>query len=134
MKLYFVDSNVLIFSETDAPEHAIAQKKLIELQKEGKLVINTIIISETFHKLSIILDKEEAEKRIRFILNSESVLYLPIEIETIRAAINSAVINKIRINDAIIAQHSIDSKTDGILTDNIKDFKKIPKIKLIPLR
>jgi len=41
---------------------------------------------------------------------------------------------QIRINDSIIAQHVIDVKGDGIVTDNVKDFKKIEKLKVIPLR
>jgi len=39
-----------------------------------------------------------------------------------------------RINDAIIAQQCLDLKLDGIFTDNVKDFKKVPDLHIINLR
>ena len=40
----------------------------------------------------------------------------------------------IRINDAIIAQHVLDSGAEGIFTDNLKDFRKVTGLKIIALR
>jgi len=37
-------------------------------------------------------------------------------------------------NDAIIGQHALDVKSGGILTDNYKDFKRIPGLSVIPIR
>lgn len=39
-----------------------------------------------------------------------------------------------RINDMILAQHALDSKADGILTDNVKHFRNIDGLKVIDLR
>ena len=41
---------------------------------------------------------------------------------------------KFMTNDAIIGQHALDIKSDGILTDNYRDFKKIPELSVIPIR
>lgn len=37
-------------------------------------------------------------------------------------------------NDAIIGQHALDMGSNGIITDNIRDFKKIPELSVIPIR
>lgn len=41
---------------------------------------------------------------------------------------------KIRINDALIAQHALDLDTGGLVTDNTKDFVKVEGLKVIELR
>lgn len=129
--MILADSNVIIFSETEEyPEHKAAVEKLSSFAEEG-ILINTIIISEVFHKLSIIKNPEEALKRTKNILSSKSFVYLPIEKETIEKALE--LTKYVLINDAIIAQHAIDSKT-ALFTDDVKDFKKIHGLKLIKLR
>jgi predicted nucleic acid-binding protein len=39
-----------------------------------------------------------------------------------------------RINDAVIAQHCLDLRIDGLFTDNVKDFRQVPGLHLIHLR
>ncbi len=129
-----VDSNVLIFSEAEKyPENSIAVRRIQKAKGKG-ILINSTIVAETYHKLSTIVGRELAYTRILNILQSESFIYTMIEKETIIKAIELSLKHDIKINDAIIAQHTIDSKADGILTDNIKDFKKVPKLKILPLR
>ncbi len=132
--IIFIDSNILIFSNIQGyPEHEKAVKKLKEILSKKKGAVNSIIISEVYHKLSKILDPKQAKIRTNKILDSENILYFPIEKKTIQGAIKLSEENKIRINDSIIAQHIIDTKAESIFTDNIKDFKKIKKLKILEL-
>lgn len=129
--MIFLDSNIWIFSEMrDYPEHDLAKKKLAEYINDG-VVINDIILSETFYKIYRLISCEEAVMRTSNIINSANVAYMPIEKETIQRALELSKL--IRINDAIIAQHVIDSKS-ALLTDNVKDFRKIKGLKIIKLR
>jgi len=131
----FVDSNILIYSNIEEyPEYRIASKKLEEILKKNKIFLNSIIVSEVFHKLFRIVNLKKARDRTLDIISMEDVIYLPIEKETVKKAIDISFKHKIRINDAVIAQHVLDSKAEGILTDNVKDFKKISGLYVISLR
>ncbi|MBD3155165.1 MAG: PIN domain-containing protein [Candidatus Aenigmarchaeota archaeon] len=131
----FIDSNIIIFSNIqEYPEHETTVKKLEEILSNGKGAVNSIIMSEVYHKLSKILDKKQAKSRTKKILDSENILYFPIEKPTIEKAIKLSGKSQLRINDSVIGQHVIDTNADGIFTDNVKDFKKIDKLKIIRLR
>lgn len=129
--MIFVDSNVWIFSEmAEYPEHKVAAEKLAKCMKDG-VFINTIIISEVFHKLYRLIGVEESMRRTKNILSSRNVIYLTIERETVEKAFERT--KNLRINDAIIAQHVLDSKSE-LLTDDVKDFKKVAGLKVTKLR
>lgn len=131
--LIFVDSNIWIFLNVETyPEHLPTKVKISSLRQQG-FAANVIVISEVFHKLSLLLGKREALMRGLKILESRDVAYLPIEDETVRDAIRLSLEKNIRINDALIAQQCLDMKVP-ILTDNLKDFKKVKGLKIIPLR
>ncbi|MFA4820231.1 MAG: PIN domain-containing protein [Candidatus Aenigmatarchaeota archaeon] len=129
--MIFVDSNIIIFSEmTEYPEHKIAVEKLSHTSQSG-IFINDIIISEVFHKIFKLIGHDTAVKRVKNILSSKSFIYVPIEKETFEKAVE--LTKYVRINDAIIAQQVIDLKS-SLLTDNVKDFRKIKGLKIIKLR
>ncbi len=133
VSLIVVDSNVWIFLNMDNyPAHASAVKKVSELQNEG-LVTNIIILSEVFHKLGLLLSKKEAYSRVMKILESKDVLYLPMEEDIMKKALHLSAQTGIRINDALIAAQSRTLRY-VVLTDNVKDFKKVKGLKIIPLR
>jgi predicted nucleic acid-binding protein len=133
--IIFVDSNILIFSIIkEYPEYELANKKLKEIAEKGKIAVNSIIISETFHKISKLKDTVSARLKVREILKSEYTLFIPIEKNTILKSLDLAVKYRIRINDAVIAQHVLDTKSEGVLTDNTKDFSKVSKLKTIGLK
>jgi predicted nucleic acid-binding protein len=131
-----VDSNILIFSNiADMPEYPLARDKLLSLIDQGyTFAINTIIISEMNYKLQKILNNEESHTRTKKLLHSRYFEYFPVENTTIESAVDLSFASKIRINDAIIAQHCLDLGLDGIFTDNVKDFKNIPDLTIIKLR
>ena len=135
MKL-MVDSNILIFSNVaEMPEYPHAREKLLALIDQGyTFAVNTIIVSEMNYKLLKILNNEESHSRTKKLLHSRYFEYFPIDDSTIESAIDLSFVSKIRINDAIIAQHCLDLGLDGIFTDNVKDFKKVPGLTIINLR
>ncbi|MHB8565739.1 MAG: type II toxin-antitoxin system VapC family toxin [Nitrososphaerales archaeon] len=129
MPLFFIDSNVFIYSQVkDLPECELAKAKLDEVKSRGEIAVNAIIISECFYVLSRFIGDEEAAKRIGLFLESSKVLYLSIEKTTLTKAIRLAVAHKHKINDMIIAQHALDAKADGLLTDNTKHFSGVPEL------
>lgn len=132
----FLDSNVLIFANIkDVPEYPIAQSCIHQYINEGvQFHINSIIVSEVHYKLMKFLGMDESQRRVEKILKSSYVTYLPIEYGTIINAIDLSTRHKVMTNDAIIGQHALDIKSDGILTDNYRDFKKIPELSVIPIR
>jgi predicted nucleic acid-binding protein len=131
-----VDSNILIFSNiADMPEYPLACEKLLALiDQDYTFAVNTIILSEMNYKLRKILNNEEAHTRTKKLLHSRFFEYFPVDNSTIERAIDLSFASKIRINDAIIAQHCLDLGLDGIFTDNVKDFKKIPGLTILNLR
>lgn len=131
-----VDSNILIFSNiADMPEYPLARDKLLALIDQGyTFAVNTIIISEMNYKLQKILNNDESHIRTKKLLNSRYFEYHPVDNTTIESAVDLSFTSKIRINDAIIAQHCLDLGLDGIFTDNVKDFKNIPGLTIIKLR
>ncbi len=126
IKKILVDSNIFIFANIkEYPEYPAAKAKIKELIKTHKLLVNTIIISEIQYKLYRLLDQEESHNRTLKILNSKHVGYESITKGTVSKAIELSLCCNTRINDAIIAQNAIDLDVE-LLTDNIKDFRKIP--------
>ena len=60
--------------------------------------------------------------------------YVPLGENTVLKAIALSRSSKIRINDALIAQHALDLDADGLVTDNTKDFVKVEGLKVVKLR
>jgi predicted nucleic acid-binding protein len=131
-----VDSNILIFSNVaEMPEYPFAREKLLTLIDQGyTFAVNTIIVSEMNYKLLKILNNAESHTRTKKLLQSRYFDYFPVDNTTIESAIDLSFASKMRINDAIIAQHCLDLGLDGIFTDNVKDFKKVPGLTIIHLR
>ena len=128
-----VDSNVWIFSSLkEAPEHAAALAKLEQHRNDG-LQLNAIIVSETFHRLSRLVGAIQSAAHMKRFLASRFVVYEPLTFETAKVAIEISLDKQIRINDAMIAAHALETR-QPVLTDNEKDFKKIRGLKVIPLR
>lgn len=132
--MIIVDSNVIIFSEgADAPERAIAAGKIKKAVEEGRIGMNVIIASEVFHRLQKLLGSTEAAIRVSRAVTAPEVDYLEFTSSTVTRAMGLARNFGMRINDALIAQQAIDLGA-SILTDNVKDFKKIGAVKVLPLR
>ncbi len=131
--MIIVDSNIWIFAEIqNAPEHMLAVEKLQQFLPNG-VAINAIIFSEVFHRLSRIFGSVTARERVKKIIHHPSIEWLVFEKETGENAMELSERFGIRINDALIAQQALESKA-SILTDNVKDFKKVGGLKVIALK
>lgn len=131
--LILVDSNVWIFLNVEnLPEHPAARKRIEDIRKGG-IVTNIIVISEVFHQLSRLLGTANALERVNKMLESSDTHFVPIEHDTASKTVQLAGKKPIRINDAVIASHALKLKIP-ILTDNVKDFRKISGLKVLPLR
>ena len=131
-----IDTNILIFANlNDYPEFTLAQQFFREQIENGShFFVNPIIISEFHYKLTKMIGPEIAEERVRNILDSHYFTYVSLEKETIQKAISMSTQIQIRTNDAFIAQHVLDLPECSIATDNVRDFKKVREISIIPLR
>ncbi len=134
--LIFLDSNIFIYSQVeDLPEYELAFKKMQETKRDSDIGVNAIFVSECFHVLTKFIGKEQTSKRVSSFLDSGRVLYLPIERGTIDKAMKLALtIKSGRINDMILAQHALDNKADGFLTDNSRHFEGVTGLKILTLR
>lgn len=128
------DSNIWIFAENaHADEHELATQRLKQLLNSTTFGINAVITSEVYHKLSKLIGPDEASARTINILEHPSAEWLEFSSNIAINAVKLARERKIRINDAIIAQQALALKAT-VLTDDIKDFKKVDNLKILPLR
>ena len=132
-KMVLIDSNIWIFSENDNAGEHVRARTILERHVNNEFFLNIITISETFHKLSILVGKEEAHKRVPHIFDNPNATWLDFTADTMKKALDLAFKNGIRINDALIAQQALELNIP-VLTDNVKDFKKVHGLKIIPLR
>lgn len=132
--LIIVDSNVWIFAEdASAAEHRIASEAVRELVSTDQYGMNAIIGSEVFHQLARIFDAKAARKRLAVIVGHDAATWLPFSSVTLFKAASLAAAAKMRINDAMIAQQALSLKAT-VLTDNVKDFRKVSGLKVTALR
>jgi predicted nucleic acid-binding protein len=132
--MIILDSNIWIFAENaHSEEHELATQKLRQLLNSTTFGVNAIITSEVYHKLSKLIGSEEASYRTTNILEHPSAQWLEFSPNIALDAIKLSKEKSIRINDAMIAQQALSFKA-SILTDNVKDFKKVNGLKILPLR
>ena len=132
--MIIVDSNVWIFAEDDnAAEHAMAARKIQEMLVSETFGINPVIVSEVYHMFSRLLGVEDARRRTGTILNHFAADWLDFSIAVAREAVELAACQQLTINDALIAQQAL-AVGAPVLTDNVRDFRKVKGLKVIPLR
>jgi len=129
-----VDSNVWIFAEVkDAPEHPHAARAIQSLLEKSDIGTNVVVLSEVFHKVSSFFGPSMASERVRTALLHPSVQWLHFGQDNAAGATRLAQETGIRINDALIAQQALENGA-AVLTDNVKDFRKVKGLKVIGLR
>ena len=132
--MIIVDSNIWVFAEVQsAPEHPAAAAKLCDALSTEGVGLNVVVTSEVFHALRRLLGSNEATVRMTHILKHPAATWLEFRPSSVQFALGLASKFGVRINDALIAQHALEHKAE-ILTDNVKDFRKLKPVKIIPLR
>ncbi len=128
-----IDSNIWIFAENaNSEEHEMAAEKVSNAFSEGSFGISDIIVSEVYHKLSKFLGREEAKSRMGRILMHPRAEWLEMSRDATVEAIGLSSKTGMTINDALIGMQALKLGA-SLLTDNLKDFRKLKELKLIPL-
>lgn len=133
VRLILVDSNVWIFAATEnAPERQIALDQLA-LSLPTDVVVNGIIFSEVFHRFRQLFGVAPAREKVTEIVHHPSVHWLDVGKADAEEAMKLSEKHSIRINDAIIAGQALRLKVP-VLTDNVRDFRRVKGLKVVPLR
>ncbi len=129
-----VDSNVWIFGQTDADvsKHEAAADKLKRFLPGG-VVTNVVVMSEVFYKLHALIGRALAGQRVEVILRDDRISWEPFKKEDMERALVFTTESRRRFNDALIAAQAVRLKAP-VLTDNVKDFRNVPGLEVIPLR
>ncbi|MBI3413388.1 MAG: type II toxin-antitoxin system VapC family toxin [Candidatus Aenigmarchaeota archaeon] len=131
--MILVDSNVWIFAATEnAPERQIALDQLA-LSLPTDVVVNGIIFSEVFHRFRQLFGVAPAREKVTEIVHHPSVHWLDVGKADAEEAMKLSEKHSIRINDAIIAGQALRLKVP-VLTDNVRDFRRVKGLKVVPLR
>lgn len=82
-----------------------------------------------------ILGPKEAGYRVGTIFDSKRTSFLKMDVKTIKNAFELCERYNILTNDAGIVASMLENNVDTIYTDNVRDFRKIDKIRVInPVR
>ncbi|MDO8553310.1 MAG: PIN domain-containing protein [Candidatus Micrarchaeota archaeon] len=128
-----VDTNVLIYIETSDEEkkHEIAIETLEKMKLEYDLFLSIQNINEFSNNM---LKKSNlSHSSINEIITNYQTTFNMIffNIETIKAANNVSREYNIHFYDALLAATMQENNIFKIITENEKDFKKVPWIKII---
>lgn len=136
----FYDTNILIYAydKTQREKRRIC-KGLVAKVFEGKAigVVSNQVLGELFEGLigKLKVHKEDAKSIVYGIIDSVNWRKINYNEETIRKAITIVVEFKAKFWDALIAETMKENGIVKIYTENEKDFKRIPGIKVInPLK
>jgi len=128
--MILVDSNIFMFAnDENYPEHMDA-KSFFEKKRE-KLCFNTIIALESHYGYLRNLSAEEAEVRLKAMLESRLLKYYAITEEDLTKGAEISRRYDIKTNDATIIANMLRSDINRIATDNVKDFSKHPKVEVV---
>lgn len=133
------DTSVLVYAynESDPDKHKRSLEittPVFEGREEG--IISNQILGELFNVLTSQkkaqhISKEIAEGLVGDFISSSNWTKINYNIETVRAAMMTARTCNIGFWDALIAQTMLENGVTTIITENEKDFKKIPSISVV---
>lgn len=134
---FFFDTSILVyaFDDTESTKHKIA-KELVELVFENEKVgfVSNQVMAELFNvlteKVAEPLSKSEATRLVSFFIDSPSWEKFDYNNITVKKALLTSTHYGVSVWDAIIAETVKEHGALEILTENEKDFAKIPGIKI----
>jgi len=136
--LILLDTNILVyaFDSSEEEKHTIARGLLFGFfSKEQMTAVSIQSLSEFFtiatKKLPKPIDKQEAQQLINNIIDSKNFKILKSNEKTIISAIETHIKYDSSYWDSLIAETMRDNKVFTIMTENEKDFKKIPWLTVI---
>jgi len=132
-----IDSNILIYAfDKDEKEKSLVAKRILEKVFDGKLNIFLSIqnLSEFYYnvtkKIKRPLDVIEAKEIVSGLMSLSNIKIIKINEESILQAIEISLEYNLSYWDALIASVMKENNIDNIITENDKDFIKIPWLKV----
>jgi len=131
-----IDSNILVyaFDQYDEEKRDAASKIISSLIEKGEIVFSVQNLSEFFviatKKIDRPIPLENAKNIIIKFAKLPNVKIFPIHSQTIIKAIGISETYSLSYWDALIASVMQENNVNSIITENDKDFRKIPWIKV----
>lgn len=125
----WADTNILIrFLANDHPEHSVIARQLMQEVKNGRVVlhINPMVIAECCFVLQgkvYNYDRNTIASKLTFLLNIKGIKSA--DKTVLLQALSDYGSNNIDFEDAYITSYAKLNSPNGIVSFNIKDFKKI---------
>jgi len=134
----FFDTSVLVYAfDKDEPtKQATILKRLQEMKdNEEKGVISSQVLLELYNVLtrflSSPLSQNEAASIVNDFIDAAGWIKLDYKLSTAKHAVSIATNHKAKIWDTLIVETMKENNIYTIVTENEKDFKKIPGVKII---
>ena len=132
----FYDTNILIYAyDLNEPRKRKLCKQIVKDVFSGMDVgvVSEQILVELYNSLTrkLSIPTDSARKIVESFILSENWLKINYNENTIRAALKSSFAFKSPFLDTLIAETMKDNGLNTIITENEKDFIKIPGIKVI---
>ncbi len=134
----FYDTSVLVyaFDASDPKKHEICVNMMNELINSGKgAFISNQILGELFsvltESISIPIDKKLASEIINDFVAAKSWVKYNYTYNTVRNAAKASDEYRVHFWDALIAETMKENGINTIVTENVKDFKRVPGIKVV---
>ncbi len=134
----FVDTNILVcaFDQSEKKKRQICEKLVrTTFQGESNSYLSNQILGELFvvltNKVAKPLSKEKASTIVRGFIDSLKWNKTNYDHSTVRRALADAETINISFWDLLIAETMRDAGVRVLLTENTKDFSKVPWIKAI---
>ena len=132
----FYDTNILIYAyDLNEPRKRKLCKQIVKDVFSGRDVgvVSGQILVELYNSLTrkLAVPEDSARKIVESFILSENWLKINYNENTIRAALKSSFAFKSPFLDTLIAETMKDHGLNTIITENEKDFIKIPGIKVI---
>lgn len=130
-----IDTNILVYAY-DLSEEAKREKckKIIRAIFSGEKTafVTNQVLAEFFvvvtRKIEKPMKEEDAKIVVNGIIDSDNWKKLVYSHNTLKRAINTAIFFKTNFWDALIAETMLENSVFEIITENTKDFEKIPKL------
>lgn len=134
----FFDTNIIVYAydSSEPVKQNVCVQFLTKVYEKGIAgVISNQVLGEVFKGLTENIEKpisiEDAKLIIENMVNSDRWLKINYDHETIKKAISIVKLTKVSFWDAVIAETMKENGIDKIITENEKDFQKIPGLKII---
>ncbi len=135
----FIDTSIIVYAYDLSEKKKRAKCKILVesgFKGESQLVVSNQILAELFvvltKKIENPISAEDAKTIVDGIVESDNWVKRDYNSDTVKGAIlRTSKIKNAHFWDALIAQTMLENQIHEIYTENVKDFRKFPGIKVI---